>query len=333
MAGRVRSQLNSCRGISLALLSLVLFASCEPRSQDEPLRVGINAWPGYEFLYLAVQKGFYREEGVEVQLVEFSSLADCRRAYERGQIDAMGTTVVEVLQARNYSARKPQIVRVVDYSNGADVILTREDPASPDLLEGARIGLEVASLGVYVAARGLQMKGVGLDQVQLVPMDQLSMVEAFSKGELDGMVTYPPHAVQVLREEGARVFFSTAEIPGEVLDVIAVDEEILVRRQEDIAALLRAFSKAMNYSRQHPDEAYAIMARREGITAEEFAEALTSGVVMLEERDQADYFRSGGQLEQVIGHTERILRAANQINRPVGAASDIMRFIPETVRK
>ena len=111
------------------------------------LRVGIKPWPGYEFLYRAQEKGWYREAGLEVRLVEFSSLSGSRRAYERGQINVLASTVIEVLQIRENSARSPQIVLVVDYSNGGDVTLGRPGLTNATGLRGTRIGLELASLG------------------------------------------------------------------------------------------------------------------------------------------------------------------------------------------
>ena len=64
-----------CRHSFLFILSLGIAAvtGCSPEPKAE-LRVGINAWPGYEFLYLAQEKGFYRDEGVAVRIIEFNSL-------------------------------------------------------------------------------------------------------------------------------------------------------------------------------------------------------------------------------------------------------------------
>ena len=86
------SQLLVC---GLALLALSLGSCSTERAHPTPLRIGINAWPGYEFLYLAQEKGFFREAGVEVQLIEFNSLSDVRRSFERNQIDGFAGTMVE----------------------------------------------------------------------------------------------------------------------------------------------------------------------------------------------------------------------------------------------
>lgn len=303
-----------CRLLLVGLL-LGLTTACSPE-KSKPLRIGINAWPGYEFLYLAQEKGFYREAGVEVRLIEFFSLADNRRAYERGQIDVMGSTVVEVLQARDQSARQPQIVQVVDYSDGADVILARPGVDSGAKLRGARIGVELASLGVYILARGLEKNGLTLGDVTVVSMDQTSMVEAFRKGELDAVVTYPPVSVEMLRQPGSKVVFTTREISGEVVDVIAVEAEVCVTRREDVARMLRAFHRAVEYAGKEPAEAHAYMAKREGISTAEFTAALTDGIKMIPETEQAAYFAPGGKLSLVINTSDRILRETKQLNGP-----------------
>lgn len=292
----------------------LLLAGCTHRG-PAPLRLGINTWPSYEFLFLAQEKGFFREAGVNVRVVEFSSLSDCRRAYERGQIDAMGTTVVEVLQAREHSERSPQIVQVLDYSDGADVLIARAGIETARDLRGARIGVELASLGAYVLARSLELNGLSLNDVQPVSMDQQSIQEAFLHGELDAAVTYPPTSLQ-LQKAGGKVVFSTRDIPGEVVDVIAVEEHLCASRPEDVAKLIAGYQQALAWAAERPAEAHRLMAARERITPEEFAAVLADGVRMLSPQDQPAYLRPGGRLEVVISHCDRVLRATEQISGP-----------------
>ena len=71
----------------------ILVTGCGQAPQP-PVRIGINFWPGYEFLYLAEKQGFFKQEGVPVELIQFSSMGDARRAFERGQVDAMAVTLI-----------------------------------------------------------------------------------------------------------------------------------------------------------------------------------------------------------------------------------------------
>ncbi len=308
------SRLAVRRSPRLCFLALLTFVAGCAQPPPAPLRIGINAWPGYEFIYLAQEKGFYRDEGLEVRVVEFSSLADCRRAFERGQIDALGATVVEVLQASDQSDRTPQIIQIVDSSHGADVIIAQPGITNAEGLRGRKIGVELASVGVYVLARGLETIGLGLGDVTAVSMDQTSMEAAFRRGELDAMVTYPPFSIKLQRDRLANTLFSSAEIPGEVLDVIAADARVIGQRPRDIERLVRAYQKAIRYAQEHPAEAHSIMARREGITPQEFSASLTDGIRILPPTDQSLYLKADGKLSKVIDRTDRILRQAKQIN-------------------
>lgn len=301
------------RLVSVALLALAFGCG---REKPAPLRVGINPWPGYEFLYLAQEQGFFRDEGLEVRLLEFSSLSDARRAYERGQLDATCTTVTDVLQSRDSSPRSPQIVQIVDYSSGGDVVLARPGITDAAGLRGARIGVELASLGVYVLARGLEKSGLSLADVTPVSMNQLSMADAFRAGKIDAIVTYPPTSTLLVRDAKASTVFSSREIPGEVLDVIAVEAEVARQRPGDVTKLLRAFHRAREYAQQSPGPAHRIMAAREGLTPEEFAAALTDGVRLVSEAEQADYFAPGGKLTAVVDASDRVLRQSAQVKGP-----------------
>ncbi len=298
------------------------------RAPQEPLRIGMNAWPGYEFLYLAQQKGFYREAGVEVRLVEFNSLSDARRAYERGQIDGLGTTVIEVLQARSHPGRNLQIVDVIDYSDGADVILAKPTLTGKESLRGARVGVELGSLGVYVLVRALEEQGLTLKDITAISLDQLSMRQAYENGELDALVTYPPISIAMMKDGKAVPVYTTAKIPGEVVDVIAIDEKMVREHTAAVRKLLNAFRRAVDYAASNPAEANKIMAEREGITPEEFAVALSDGIRLVPASEQALYLGQGGKLSVVVDRTDRILRAHGQLSgedRRAGAFTD--RFV------
>ena len=72
--------------ITLAALWLVLQSACTDVEQAEPLRIGFNPWPGYEFIYLAKVKGFYEANDIDVKLVELNALGDVRRAFKNNKL-------------------------------------------------------------------------------------------------------------------------------------------------------------------------------------------------------------------------------------------------------
>lgn len=298
--------------LGFSCASLLVFGCGQPEAPK--LRVAINAWPAYELIYLAQEKGFFREAGADVRLVEFGSLSDARRAYETGRVDGLATTIVEVLMARDATERDLRIVRLLDFSNGADVIVAGPGIRSLADLRGKRVGVELASLGIYVLARALELEGLTLADVEPVPKDQKTMRDALFAGELDAVVTYPPESVATLQDARFRVVFSTLQIPGEVLDVLALDADVLRRRPAQVAAFLRGLDGAFTYYQQHPDDACRIMAEREGISAQEFQRLLTDGITLVAPGEQDAYLGTGGKLRGAVQGAARSLRHVKLIS-------------------
>lgn len=308
--------------LAAPLLSATLLLSCGA-AERPPLSLGINPWPGYEYFYLAQELGFFAAAGVDARIVEFTSLADTRRAYERGQLDGMFATLVELLQARQNCARLPQVVLVTDYSNGGDALIAGPGVAGLADLRGRRVGVEPGSLNCFLLARALESVGLDYADVVSVPMSPLAMEDALQKGGVDAVVAYPPVSVELLAEPARRELFSSADIPGEVVDVLCIDAQVLARRSGDVERLLAAYARAQAWAAEHPAEAFAIMARREGLSSREFEDVLANDIRVVGLDGQAPFFVPGGLIERAYAGTEAVLRKAGHIDGPPRAVGPV----------
>lgn len=303
------------RVLAAALLAAALLPSCGA-SERPPLSIGINFWPGYEYFYLAQELGYFADAGLDARIVEFTSLADTRRAFERGQIDGMFATLVEMLQARQNCARLPQVVLVTDYSNGGDVVIAGPGVSGLADLRGRRVGVEPGSLNCFVLARALESAGLAYEDVVSVPMSPQAMEAGLVAGEVDAVVAYPPVSVHLLADPDCHVLFSSADIPGEVLDVLLMDAPVLAERGSDIERLLAAYGRAVAWADAHAAEAFEIMARREGLSPPEFASILEDDIRLVRLAEQAPFFVPGGLVERACAGTEAVLRRAGHLQGP-----------------
>lgn len=326
----VSQRLPTGRGILIGLALLALSAAgaatvwLYAAAPVRPLRVAINPWPGFEFAMLAVDLGFFRDEGVDAQLIELSCLSDARRAFDRGQVDGFFATVVDVLMSRESAERNAQIVLVTDYSNGADVVLAAPPIRSVAELRGARVGIEQHTLGEYVLTRALDAAGMEPNDVVIAHVSPLDMAAALKSGQVVAVVTYPPASVDIVRAGLAAPVFSSAAIPGEVVDVLAFDEPIIRERGAEVAAVIRAFHRAQQHAARHPEESIRMMAARERVGPDEFLTALTDGVVLVDAGGQASYFGSSGLLSQVVENSVRALGRISGLRRGPIAPGDII---------
>ena len=68
-----------------ALAGAGALAACGLLRREQQVRLAIVDWPAYEYFYLASRKGLDQQLGYRLQVDQFGSLQDQRRAFSRGR--------------------------------------------------------------------------------------------------------------------------------------------------------------------------------------------------------------------------------------------------------
>ena len=155
-----------------------------------------------------------------MQLVEYPSASEVLRAFRNQAIDGMVISLDELfgLAADGF---QPRIILVVDVSHGADVVVGRRGMRTMRDLKGKSVAVESSALGAFVLSRALALNGMQASDVNVVHLESNEQPSAFEKGQVDGAVTFDPYRAQFLRA-GAKTLFDSTQIPGEIVDLLAV---------------------------------------------------------------------------------------------------------------
>ncbi len=248
---------------------LGVIVACSP-SPPQPLHIGTNVWPGYEPLYLARELGYFDDQ--PVHLVEHAAATEVIRAFRNGIIEAAALTLDEVLLLAQHG-QNPRIVLVMDFSQGGDTLIAQTAISKLDDLRGRRIGVENTALGAYMLKRTLDHAGLEHTDVDIVSLPVDKHQRAFLSGQVDAVVTFEPVRSKLLKQ-GAVELFDSSRIPGEIVDVLVVREAYLNRQPKVVEAMLEGWFKALGYYDSDATASAAIMARRQGMSAEEFLDSL-----------------------------------------------------------
>ena len=263
----------SVMGRRISVLALLLLVTGLPgcmREKEPPLRVGTNVWIGSEPLYLARELGYLKREAA--QLVEYPSASEVSRAFRNQAIDAMVISFDELFVLAQ-GGLQPKIVLIIDVSHGADVIVGRAGMRSVKDLRGKRVAVESGALGAFVMSRALTLNGMKASDVNIVHLESNEHPAAFKQGSVDGAVTFDPFRSQMLGS-GATTVFDSSQIPGEIVDLLAVRASVLEKNPRAVQAVLASWFRALDYLRQNPKDAADRMAVREQMTGEQFLQAL-----------------------------------------------------------
>ena len=305
------------------IAGLMVLTACSKAPDNPKIRIAINPWPGYEFLYLAAEKGFFAEQGLNVEIIELSSLADAQRIYVQGRVDGFGSTVIEAVQAAGITQQPLDIVLIPDFSFGGDVIIANQSVGSVANLKGKRIGTEIGSLGMYVLHAALVKNGLTLDDVEVVNVEQLDVELAMQRKEIDAVVTYPPYSIAVNKLPGNTQIFDTTEIPGKVIDTISIRSGLIEDQQAWQTKFHAVWAQALAFARSNQAEAYEIMAKREGVSVAEFADALT-GLTLVQSDEQIELLNSK-QLKESIQDVCQVLKRSNSVKFSCGNINQLVK--------
>ena len=253
----------------LACLALSLALSGCLREPEAALRIGTNVWIGSEPLYLAREIG--RLDPASVQLVEYPSASEVLRAFRNQAIDGMVISLDELFGLA-VDGFQPRIILVVDVSHGADVVVGRRGMRTMSDLKGKSVAVESSALGAFVLSRALAVNGMQASDVNVVHLESNEQTSAFEKGQVDGAVTFDPYRAQFL-QAGARTLFDSAQIPGEIVDLLAVRASAIDKEPKAIQALLAGWFDAIDYMNRNPKDAARQMGIRQQTTGEQFLKA------------------------------------------------------------
>ena len=249
----------------------------------EPLKVTLPTWTGYGPLFLAKEKGYFEENGIDVELSIVEGLGERKQALASGQIDGMATAL-DVQVSLAASDIPLNVVWLLDDSYGGDGILVKDDMKEISDLKGKQVAFEVGSTSHMLALTALKDGGLTEEDVEVVPMSAGDAGAAFAAGKVDAAVTWEPWLSNGSEANG-KVLLTTKDLPGIIVDTVSFTEKVI----EDVQAFVTAMGQAMDYWKENEDEANEIMAKGLKIDVEEFV-ATAEGLKFLDNEANKELF-------------------------------------------
>ena len=296
--------------------------ACSP-GDSSTIKISYSDWIGYDIMKLAVSKGFIPN----AEIVSFAEQSEVVRAYLRGELDVVQLTTVDVLNVCSRSPQRcPVIILVLDESTGGDQVMTLSLKSLKEI-KGAKVGLSTSSFGPFVLQRAMQSQALSIDDVSIVPMLIEEMPEALQSGKVQAVVLYGANAEKVL-DLGGYALFDSSEIPGEILDVLAVSPSLFASRQEDVSAIVSGWYKAQFYVWDNRTDALAEMASDREISIAQFEDSLSGAYFYLNPDSQKEMLDDQGFVAENIKSIARFMESLNLLRpqSPLPTASGS--FVP-----
>ncbi len=260
--------LHSCQSASTSTVT----TSPSPDSMN--LTMGITTWIGNTPLYIAQEKGFFKDLGLNLKLQVFETVAKGFPVFLAGQIEGLAPVTSEVAALASQGGEF-RVVLVEDTSVGADVLLARNSIATLQNLKGKKIGAELGGIGHFFVLQILAKAGLSEKDVTIVNVAPDAAAAAYQKGDLEAVYTCSPFSDQALKEQkDGRILFSSKAMPTAIADLYVFSTKFIQSNPKAIAAFVQGHFKGLDFLKTNPKEGLAIMAKQLNITSAELEQQL-----------------------------------------------------------
>jgi NitT/TauT family transport system substrate-binding protein len=218
----------------------------------------------YAPLFVALEKGYYKAEGLDVSLSEgngaqnvLKALAAGNEAFGYGPAVALATAVSQGLPVK--------VVALYQTSAPMGVIAFPDTPLKePKDLEGKRLAISVGETFGDMIRPFTRINNVDLSKIQLIQMDASARTIQFLTRKIDVMSVYLSNELPQI-EKRANVQFNVIKVTDFGLKVLGssmyVSSEFAQKNPEIVKKLLRATAKGYLDAIADPKGAAKMMAK------------------------------------------------------------------------
>ena len=286
------------------LLVATMMISLSSQALAGPLKIGYSDWPGWVAWEVGIEKGWFKEEGVDVKFEWFDYVASMD-AFAAGKLDAVGMTNGDTLVTASTGAKGIMIL-MNDYSNGNDMIIGKPGITSVKQLKGKKIGVEVGFVGHLLLINALEKNGLKETDVELVNVPTNETPQVLASGDVDAIVAWQPSSGSALKlVPGSKAIYTSADEPGLIYDLLAVSPQSLSKDKAKWKKVMKVWYRIVDYLKDPEtyDDAIKIMASRVGLKPSEY-KSFVKGTNILTLKEAKVFFKKGKGFDSLYGSTQ-----------------------------
>ena len=183
--------------------------------------------------------------GIKIKLTQINDYVESINQYTAGKFDGCVMTNMDMLTIPAAGGVDSTALIVGDYSNGNDGVVLKGAGKKLADIKGQSVNLVELSVSHYLLARGLESVGLAERDIKVVNTSDADIVSAFATPGVTATVTWKPQLAEVTAMPKTTLVFDSSKTPGEILDLMVVNSEVLKANPKLGKALVGAWYETL----------------------------------------------------------------------------------------
>jgi NitT/TauT family transport system substrate-binding protein len=267
--------------------------------------------------------------GINIEVKQFNDYVESINQYTAGAFDAVTLTNIDALSIPAAGGVDTTAVIVGDFSNGNDAVILKDKKELKDIL-GHKVNLVESSVSHYLLARALESIKAQEKDLKVVNTSDADMAAAFKTPEVTAVVTWKPIVSTILESSDAHEVFDSSKIPGEIIDLMVVNTEVLKDNPKFAKALAGIWYETIA-TMKSGNESKESMAIASGTDLKSFEEQLATTELFSDPKD-ALAFTTGGELKTTTARVSKFLFEKSLLGKAAKSEGEVgVEFPDKTV--
>ncbi|MEF0942841.1 putative urea ABC transporter substrate-binding protein [Rhizobium sp. BR 362] len=215
---------------ALAVSLMLGIASVAKAEQKTEFKVAWSIYVGWMPWGYAADHGIVKKwadkYGIKIDVTQFNDYVESMNQYTAGTFDAVTLTNMDGLSIPAAGGVDTTAVIVGDFSNGNDAVILKDKTSLADI-KGQNVNLVQFSVSHYLLARALDSIKLTERVVKVVNTSDADMVAAYKTPDVTAVVTWNPLVSTILEDPTAKKVFDSSQVPGEIIDLMAANTNVL----------------------------------------------------------------------------------------------------------
>lgn len=289
--------------IAITIVSYFIFFK---QKESKSAQIALNVWPGYAHAFIALEKGFFKENGVDVELILTQDYLEAQNLFTDNKTNAIFEVFTDTILNNIKGYSPSEVVYISETSTSGDVIIAKPEISSVADLKGKTIGVDgINTFSHFFVLTVLEKAGLLEKDVFFKNISANNVLSALENNEIDAGHTWEPTKTQALNKN-YKTIAQASDVPNIITDVLVFDNQFTKENPQTVQAIVKSMFQAQDFVENNKEEAIKIMAQAENMTEEEMTQGI-NGIKRLNLEDNLRAMTDNDQKDSLFTIGQKII--------------------------